>query len=167
MRERSSMLLSLRNCSFQLRFSSRIAWPRFVTDGRQEAYKILPMPVSRSAGLEPVAQEVKLLVLMGSGPIPILAIDDPGFLRAELQTAFGQPLRNGLPQFFGLRLAVAMHDRIIGISLEGHARIPTLHPVVQGVVQKKVPQQGRDNSPIAVSPSFWASAPLPHLERGP
>jgi hypothetical protein len=125
--------------------------PDFLSDGLcriiaysgQEAHEVFPPVVLGPPGSELIAQEGKLLVLMRSSPIRILAIDDFGFLEVKLQSAFGHPLDDRFAQVFRLLLRSAMHDGIIGIPFKGEAWVLARHPRIETVVQEKVRQQGR------------------------
>src|SRR5271165_4297167 len=120
----------------------------FVAYSRQEAHEVFPPVVSSPPGSELIAQEGKLLVLMRSSPIRILAINDFGFLEVKLQSAFRHPQDDRFAQAFGFLLRSAMHDGIIGIPLKGDAWVLARHPRIEAVVQEKVCQQGRGSAPI-------------------
>jgi hypothetical protein len=63
-------------------------------------------------------------------PIHIPAVNNLGLLRMEFQLAPGQPPDHGGFQPEGLTLTLAMHDDVIGITLEGNARImPIAFPI--------------------------------------
>jgi hypothetical protein len=44
----------------------------------------------------------------------------------------------GCPHFLGFRLRPAMHDGIVGESLEPQLRIPLRHPSIKRIVQKQI-----------------------------
>src|SRR5271165_3655950 len=120
----------------------------FVAYSRQEAHEVFPPVVSSPPGSELIAQEGKLLVLMRSSPIRILAINDFGFLEVKLQSAFSHPQDDRLALVFGFLLRSAMHDGIIGIPLKGDAWVLARYPRIEAVVQEKVCQQGRGYSSL-------------------
>jgi hypothetical protein len=67
-----------------------------VADCGQETNEVFTPVVFGSPGPELVAQEGKLLVLVRSSSVVILAVNDFGFLEIKLQSAFGQSHNDSL-----------------------------------------------------------------------
>src|SRR5262247_121463 len=85
-RARSSIHLSTRQRSCQLRISSRIALVAASLTPGLKLTKNFP-PIFRSSGSERVAQIIELSVGISSAPVVILTIDDFRLGRMKLQPA--------------------------------------------------------------------------------
>ena len=96
--------------------------------------------VRRRSGLEGVPQEVKLSALVVTAPFGIRALHDLAFVHVELQLAFQQPGPHLLHELFGLGLALAVTDDVVGIPLKRHFAMLPFHPFVKGIVQVQVGQ---------------------------
>src|SRR5262245_8011388 len=115
---------------------------RLVTHPGKETHKGLPPVVLGPSRSKRVAQKVELVVIVLAFPIAVLTVHDLGLLRMKFQTAFGQPRSDLLQQLLCLSLALGVDDRIVRIPLELDARMMPTHPVVEGVMQKEVRQEG-------------------------
>jgi hypothetical protein len=80
-----------------------------------------------------------------SGAIGIFAVNDPGLLRVQLQTALRKPLLQRLMQLKRLCLAPTMADGVIGIAFKRDVRELPVHPAIKRIVKKKIRQHGADN----------------------
>ena len=81
-------------------------------------------------------------------PIVVLAIDDLGLLRVELQPTRREAFLQCGFQLLGLLLRPTVADPIIRISLERYAGKVPPHPGIERVVQKQVGQQRTDDTAI-------------------
>src|SRR6516164_6174113 len=106
-------------------------------------------PASRQPRPERVAEKVEPLVWVVSASIFILAVDDLRLLRMKRQSAVGEPLLKRCAQRPRLRLTAAVAYGIIGMALEGDARMAPTHPHVERVMEKEIRQEGTDHSPNA------------------
>src|SRR5690349_7863246 len=84
----------------------------------REVDKELSFPVLRSSRAERVSQKIEFVVRIISSSIIILAIDNLRLLGMKLQPTVFQSIRNCCTNFLGLAFRSAMHDGIIGVSLE-------------------------------------------------
>ena len=76
----------------------------------------------------------------------------------KLQPTFLHPQSDGCPYFLSLLLRSAMHDDIIGISLEWQVRIFPPHPQIESIVQKQIRQQGTYHATLGCA--FFTLDPL-------
>jgi hypothetical protein len=53
-------------------------------------------------------------VLILTPALPVLAVDDPRFVRVEPETLFSHPLGDGSEHLLGLPPTHTMHDSIVG-----------------------------------------------------
>jgi hypothetical protein len=93
-----------------------------------------------------VAEKVERLVWIASAPIFILAVDDFRLLRMKRQSAVSEPPLKRCAQRPRLLLTAAVAYRIIGIALEGDARMVPTHPHVERVMEKEIRQEGTEHS---------------------
>jgi hypothetical protein len=112
-----------------------------VADCGQEAHEVFAPVVFGSPRPDFVAQEGKLLVLVISPSILILAINDFGLLEIQLQPTGCQPHEHGFAQLLRFFSCAAVQDGIVRIPFKRDRRVLPRHPLVQGVVQKQVRQQ--------------------------
>jgi len=139
---------------------------RFVADRRTEVDKELPPPILRPPRAKRVAQKIET----GNGivltPIVILAVDNLGLLRMELQSTIREALLQRIFQMFGLLPCAAVTNTIIGVPLEGNARIVPLHPRIEGIVQEQVRQQRTDHAALRGTFIPPLKLPIAQLHRG-
>src|SRR5215469_11544015 len=109
---------------------SRMAFAALLETAGLKLMKNFPFRFFRSSRLKPVAQKIELFVRVSPLPPIVLAIDDFRLLRMEFQPASLQPLRDGALYLLGLPFRSAVHDAIIGISLEWHLRIVHREPSI-------------------------------------
>ena len=76
----------------------------------------------------------------------ILTVDDFRLLRIKLQLALFHSLFNRLLDPLGLSFAHAVHYDIVGITLKGNTWTGFSHPLIKGVVEEEIFQQGTDDS---------------------
>ena len=93
-----------------------------------------------------VAEKVELLVRVVFAPVIILTVDDFRLLGMKRQSAFGEPPLKRCAQRPRVLFIAAVADRIIGIALEGDARMVPTHPHVERVMEKEIRQEGTDHS---------------------
>ena len=79
------------------------------------------------------------------------------------QSAFHEPSLKRCAQRPRLRLTVAVADRIIGIALEGDARMVPTHPHVERVMEKEIRQEGTDDPALRRSSFPADQAAIRHL----
>jgi hypothetical protein len=101
---------------------------------------------------EMYSEKVELIVRVVPSSIIILAVDNLRLLRMKLQLAFLQSCGNRRPNFLGFRLCPAMHDRIIGITLERQIWVMFPHPHVKRVMQEQIGQQWTGNASLRRAP---------------
>ena len=140
-RARSSIHLSRRQRSCQLRISSRIALVAALLTPGLKLMNTFPTD-SSSPGSKGVAQIIEFLVGIGSSSIIILAIDDLRLGRMKLQAAFGKTSLKRVLQGFRLRLAAAMAEDVIGETLERDYWMMRDHPPIERIIEKEITQQG-------------------------
>ena len=77
----------------------------------------------------------------------------------EFQLTLGQSPGHDSFQPERLSLAIAMHDDVVSITLEGDGRIVPAHPDIEGIMQEEVGQQRADNPTLrgALLPSHQSS----------
>src|SRR3954452_7131450 len=137
----------------------------FVADGRTERDADLPSPSARQPRPERIAEEVELLVGIVATSVIILAIDDFRLLGMKCQSTFSKPFLKRDAQGRSLFLTATVTDRIVGIALEGNARMVPVHPHIERVMQKKICKDGAYN-PTLWRPSFpHGEATIRHLHR--
>src|ERR1041385_1947374 len=91
---------------------------RLVGNCRTEIDEVLPLAIFRSPWPKRIPQKIELLVRICPSSIIILAIDDLRLLRMKLQPTFLQSCGYGCPTLLGFPFRSAMHDGIIGETLE-------------------------------------------------
>jgi len=109
-----------------------------VADCREEVEELLALSIASAARLEGVAKEVERDVFAFLSPFIILAVDDPGFLRVELQTAFRKTFSDRLHHGSSLAFSSAMDYRIVSVSFETQTREGPLHPAIECIVQNQI-----------------------------
>jgi hypothetical protein len=115
-----------------------------LADRWDEADKAPAAAVLRQSRPEREAEKVEGPNRVRSGAIGIFAVDDPGLLRVQLQTALRKPPFQRLMQLKRLCLAPTMSDGVIGVAFEWDVRELPVHPAVERVVKKKTRQHGTD-----------------------
>jgi hypothetical protein len=84
--------------------------------------------------------------------VGVLAIDDRGLLRMEIQPAFQEsPLQN-LAQPRSFMLATAVADDVVGIPLKRNTGKSPLQPYIEHIVQKQISQKGANDAALWRSP---------------
>jgi hypothetical protein len=96
----------------------------------------------RSPGSKRVAQKIEALMGVGPSSILILAVDNLGLLRVELQSTRPEPLRQLLPQALRLRLRPTVTPRIIGITFARDVGMVPRHPRIERVMHEEVRPHG-------------------------
>src|SRR5262249_21362871 len=137
-RDRSSIDLSLQDCSRQFRISSRMALAALVEIAGVKLTKSLPTPIFRLPRTKRITKKIEFLGWVRSSPIFVLAIDNLRLLRMKLQPTLLQPLRYRIPNFLSLASRPAMHDGVIGIPLKRQMRILPRHPHIERIMQKQI-----------------------------
>src|SRR4051812_37634531 len=110
----------------------------FGADGRTERDADLPSPSARQPRPESIAEKVELPVGIVPTSVIILAIDDFRLLGMKCQSAFSKPVLKRDAQGRSLLLTATVTDRVVGVTLEGNARMVPVHPHIKRVVQKKI-----------------------------
>ena len=87
-----------------------------------------------------IPEKVKLDIRVFAFPLSILAIDDLGFRRMQLQVALHQSVVKLSLKGLCLLLCPTVHQPIICISTPREIRMCPRHPEVKRVVHKKVDQ---------------------------
>src|SRR5271165_4756568 len=123
-----------------------------------------PSP-SRQPRPECVAEEIELVVRVVSAPVIILAVDDFRLLGMKRQSAVSEPPLKRCAQCPRLLLTAAVAYRIIGIALEGDARMVPTHPHVERVMEKEIRQEGTDDPALRRSSFSADEAAICHLNR--
>src|SRR4051794_23077149 len=138
----------------------------FGADGRTERDADLPSPSARQPRPESIAEKVELPVGIVPTSVIILAIDDFRLLGMKCQSAFSKPVLKRDAQSRSLLLTATVTDRVVGVTLEGNARMVPVHPHIKRVVQKKICKDGAYN-PALWRPSFpHGEATIRHLHGG-
>src|SRR5690242_11089211 len=79
------------------------------------------------------------------------------------QSAFSKPFLKRHPQDRGLLLTGTVTDRVVGIALEGNARMTPFHPHIERIMQKKICQDGTYNPALWRPPFPYDEATIGHL----
>src|SRR5690348_1191563 len=82
---------------------------------RQKGYAIQPLLPLRQPGPERIAKEVELDGRVLAFAVGILAVDHLGLLRMKHQSAFSEPLIEGLTKLQGVVLTAAVTDDVVSI----------------------------------------------------
>lgn len=137
------------------------------------------LPVARGHPPWPkrVAKEVELDVLVGLRSSAILAVHDPRLLRMHLQAAVLDALSELLAHLLGADFRLAMEDAIISVAAERNVRVVAFEPVIQGVVQEQISEDGRERTALRdafrprnrhpVRPMDRGLEPALHMEQHP
>jgi hypothetical protein len=91
---------------------------RFVAYRRSETDEQCTGAIHRAPRPKAVAQEIEALHRVAAASVIILAVDDFGLLRMKLQFASRKPGIKLCPKLLGLRLALAMANDIVGVTLK-------------------------------------------------
>ena len=117
-----------------------------------------------------IPEEIKFDVRVLASAIVVLAVDDPGFRRMHLQTAFRQTSSKLRLEGFCFLLATAVHQSIICIPTPWEIRVCPCHPGIKRIVEKEVGQIGLTIPPCGVPqfrsivvPSSFTMGALSHL----
>src|SRR5271157_6053847 len=113
-----------------------------------------------------VAEKVELDVLVLPPPVVILAVDNSGLLRMKLQSAFGKATPDGFQHRSCFLLAPAVDDGVVRVTLDPDARILSLHPEVERVVQEQVGQQRTDDPSLRGPLRPLHESAVPTFDRG-
>src|ERR1017187_2880889 len=140
--------------------------PRLVGNGRAEVDEVLAKSILRPPWLKTAAQQVELLVRVSPPPVLILAIDDLRLVRMKLQPAFLHARGYRCPHLQRFHLCPAMHDRIVRIPFERQWRKSAPHPHVEGIMQKQICQQWRDDSALRRALPALSQSAFLVLRRG-
>jgi hypothetical protein len=112
----------------------------------------------------PEKGERRVLVL---GPAPIVfAIHDPRLVRVKPQADFAHSRGDSAEHMLGLVPALAVHDSIVGVTLERAARELPSQPRIKRVVHEQVRQDRRDRRPLRSSSAALLKGAVRVLERG-
>jgi len=91
---------------------------------------------------ESVAQEVETLRLGIFPTIVVLTVNDLRFLGMQLQPTLLQPCPDPLQNAHSLRMAHAVDQNVIGITLEGDIREGSRHPLVERMCMNRLARTG-------------------------
>ncbi|BDV36192.1 hypothetical protein SS37A_37220 (plasmid) [Methylocystis iwaonis] len=80
--------------------------------------------------------------------IDILAVHDTRLALMLFDSAFPKVFIDPLQDELRLRSALAMNNRIVGVSAKPNAPQMAIHPLVEGIVQEQVRQQRRNDSAL-------------------
>lgn len=119
---------------------------RRATDRRGEVHIDSAIFVQRFARPERITEKGELDRGMILSTIDILAIHDTCLARMQLESAFPKALVDPLQDEPRLRSALAMNNRIVGVSAKPNAPQMAIHPLVEGIVQEQVRQQRRNHA---------------------
>jgi hypothetical protein len=106
--------------------------------------------VASPARAEREPQEGERGVRICSTPSAVLAVHDPGFGRVQSQPDLFHPVRKRRQDLTGLAFGRAVHDRVVGITLELHCRGLPRQPHIEGVMHEQVRQHGETEDPCGV-----------------
>src|SRR6202035_3314229 len=101
---------------------------RLGADRGHERREQLAVLAPRCPRPELVAEEREAGVLVLAPTVVVFAIDDPRFLRVKPEPQLLKPLGDRGKHILGLPPALAMHDRIVGITLKRARRELPAHP---------------------------------------
>src|SRR5205807_9597351 len=138
-RARSSRNKSVRRWIRMERSSTPLALSASVLIAGKNLTKYRPV-LLRAFLVEGEPEEGEGGVLVVPPAHPVLAVDDPRLVRVAAETHLCHPRGDRLQHRLRLPSAHTMHDVIIGIALEGTARVVPHHPSVERVVHEKVRQ---------------------------
>src|SRR4029453_12779788 len=134
-------------------------------DRWEEDSETFAFAINSLSGSECITKKVKRPFGILLRTICVLAVNDLGLLRVQLQLAFRKPLFQRLTQLKRLCLALAMTDRIVGISLERNGRILSSHPTVEDVVKKQICKHGTNHCPLWCSSVSRNERTVRHAHR--
>ena len=123
---------------FQTAYRTIHPFQRFSTNSWTEASKEPSLLILHSSGMETKAQKVKASVGVGSSPLAILAIHQPGLIRVEFKSTLSESSPQSHQQVFGFLLATTVTNHIVSIPLKRHTAMMALHPCIEGVMQVEV-----------------------------
>lgn len=75
---------------------------------------------------------------MRAPPVPVLAVNDPGFAGMQPQPDLFHPAADRCCHGHCLGVTGAVHYRIVDIALEGNGRELPGHPRIERVVQEQI-----------------------------
>lgn len=95
----------------------------------------------------------------------ILAVDNLGFLRMQLQTARTETLTDHPQQQFGLRLALAVNQAVIRVSAPLHMAVVELQPLIERIMQKEIRQYWANDTALWRTPIPLNTLSIRQLHR--
>src|SRR6516164_617822 len=114
-------------------------------DRRVEAseHDVVPQTLDPS-GPKAIPEEVKFDVRICRFAFPVLAVNDLGFRRMQLQVALCQSSLKLGPEGFCFSLAPAVYQSIIGITTPGKVGVGPRYPEIERVMHEQI-RQNRTN----------------------
>src|SRR5215469_858396 len=108
-------------------------------DRRVEAaeHGVVPQTLDPS-GPKAIPEEVKFDVRICRFAFPVLAVDDLGFCRMQLQVALCQSLLKLAPEGFCFAFAAAVDQSIIGVPTPGKVGMRPCYPEIERVMHEQV-----------------------------
>jgi hypothetical protein len=115
-----------------------------LADCREEVHEVLPPFVLGQPRAERVPQECERRDLMIATPAGVLTVHHAGLARMQFQAGVRQPRGQGIAYLHGLRLAAAVNNRIITVTLKCDARVfpgqPAAFPAPGHRIQRRPPR---------------------------
>src|SRR6516225_7161530 len=122
-------------------------------DRRVEAAEhgvVLPTP--DPSGPKAIPEEIKLDVRICRFAFPVLAVNDFGFRRMQLEVALRQSILKLGPEGFCFSLAPAVYQSIIGIPTPGKVGVRPRYPEIERVMHEQIRQNRTDHT------TLWGAA---------
>src|SRR5215472_10385760 len=95
-----------------------------------------------------IPEEIKFDVRVLASTVPVFAVDDFGFRRMHLQTAFRQARLKLRLEGFRFLFATAVHQPVIRIPTPWEIRMCPRHPDIERVVKKEIGQNWADHAAL-------------------
>jgi hypothetical protein len=95
-----------------------------------------------------ISEKVELNVRIRSSATPVLAVDDLGLCRMQLQAALCQTRLKFDLEGLGFLLASAVNQPVISIPTPRKVRVRPRHPEIERVMQEQVRQNRADNTTL-------------------
>src|SRR5258708_27713137 len=118
-----------------------------LTAGLKPQNSVLSRDLLTPSRSKAISEKVELDVRMRSSATPVLAVDDLGLCRMQLQAALCQTRLKFDLESLGFLLASAVNQPVISIPTPRKVRMRPRHPEIECVMQEQVRQDLRNAPP--------------------